>query len=355
MSDRVLKVGVVGLGQIAQIMHLRYLKELPTFEIAAVCDISKALVQQVGDHYGVARRYNDYHQLLEQRDLDVVLNVTRNHYQVSLDALNAGKNVMTEKPIGFNLDEADAIIAAAKANKVKLQVAYMKRYDPSFQWAMERFKQIKDLRLIRVHDYGGAFQINNEIYDLYTGNDFPQDLIKSEEEQVTASLVKAIGADRADLARLYSGLLHLCTHDTIILRQAFGEPKGILYVDQYEGSFVVAVLDYGNGTRCIWESGMSRNPTPWDESLTAYGSDSIVRVDFPFPYLHNGETVVTVREREGESFVVKHVTASFDEAFKREWRHFYECITKDKEPITNGAQGRADVALLADMVKAIRR
>jgi predicted dehydrogenase len=262
---------------------------------------------------------------------------------------------MTEKPIGFNLEEADAIIAAAKRNKVKLQVAYMKRYDPSYQWALERFKQMKDLRLIRVHDYGGAFQINSEIYDLYKGGDIPESLIKSEEEQVNASLVKAIGAVRADLARLYSGLLHLCTHDAIILRQAFGDPRQILYADQYERSFVVAVLDYGSGTRCVWESGMVRDATPWDESLTAYGSDSIVQVNFPFPYLHNGETVVTVKEREGASFVEKHVTASFDEAFKREWRHFYECITEDKEPITSGAEGRADVAMLADMVKAIRR
>jgi predicted dehydrogenase len=355
MSQKVLKVGVIGLGQIAQIMHLRYLKELPTFEIAAVCDISKTLSEQVGAHYGVERRYTDYRQVLEQKDIDVVLNVTRNHFPVSLDALNAGKHVMTEKPIGFNLDEADAIIAAAKANKRKLQVAYMKRYDPSYQWAMERFKQIKDLRLIRVHDFGGCFPINFEIYDMYKGDDYPQELIKSEEEQTNASLVKAIGSDRADLARLYSGLLHLCTHDTIILRQAFGEPKNILYVDNSDGPFVFGILDYGSGVRCVWESGMVRDATPWDESLTAYGSDSIVRVDFPFPYLHNGETVVTVKEREGAAFVEKHVTASFDEAFKREWRHFYECVTEDKEPITNGAEGRADVALLANMVKAIKR
>jgi predicted dehydrogenase len=355
MSDRVLKVGVIGLGQIAQIMHLRYLKELPTFEIAAVCDVSQALVQQVGDHYGVAKRYTNHRDLLEQRDLDVVLNVTRFHAPVTIDALNAGKHVMTEKPIGFNLEEADAIIAAAQRNKVKLMVAYMKRYDPSYQWAMERFKRMEDLRLIRIHDYGGAFQINNEIYDLYKGGDIPERFIKAEEEQVQASLTKAIGADRADLTGTYSGLLHLCTHDAIILRQAFGTPEKVLYVDLVERSFVNAILQYPNNVRCVWESGMARNPTPWDEHLAAYGSDSIVRVDFPFPYLHNGETVVTVKEREGESFVEKRVTASFDEAFKREWRHFYECITQDKEPITNGAEGRADVALLADMVKAIRR
>jgi predicted dehydrogenase len=355
MSQQVLRVGVIGLGQIAQIMHLRYLKELPTFEIVAMCDISPTLVQRVADHYGVAKRFTDYRQLLEQKDVDVVLNVTRYHAQVSIDALSAGKHVMTEKPIGFNLEEADAIIAAAKSNRRKLQVAYMKRYDPSYQWAMERFKQMKDLRLIRVHDFGGAFQINNEIYDLYRADDFPQDKIKAEEEVVQASLIKAIGADRADMTRLYSSLLHLCTHDTIILRQAFGEPKGILFVDQVENQFCTAVLDYGAGTRCVWESGMVRDASPWDESLTAYGSDSIVRVDFPFPYLHNGETVVTVKERDGAAFVEKRVTASFDEAFKREWRHFYECITQDKEPITSGAEGRADVALLANMVKAIRR
>jgi predicted dehydrogenase len=355
VSQRVLKVGVVGLGQIAQIMHLRYLKELPTFEIAAVCDVAPGLADRIGDHYGVARRYLNHRDLLEQADLDVVLNTTRYHAPVTLDALNAGKHVMTEKPVAFNLEEADAIIDAARRNHRKLMVAYMKRYDPAYQWAMERFQRMTDLRLIRVHDFGGAFQINNEIYDLYKGGPIPDSLAQAEDEQVRASLVQAIGADRADLTAAYSGLLHLCTHDSIILRQAFGDPQEILYADLYEKSFVVGVFQYGNGTRCVWETGMVRGVTPWDESLAAYGADSIVEVKFPFPYLHNAATIVQVTEREGEAFVEKQVTASFDEAFKREWRHLYECITEDREPITNGEQGRADVALLIRLIRAIRR
>lgn len=352
-ARRVLRVGVIGLGQIAQIMHLRYLKELPEFEIVAVCDLSKNLAESVGTHYGVARRFTDYRALLEQPDVEVVLNVTRNHYPVSVDALEAGKHLMTEKPIGFNLDEADQIIAAARRNHRKLMVAYMKRYDPSYQWALQRFKKIENLSLIRVHDFGGAFQINNEIYDLYRGGDIPESAIKAEEENVQASLVRAIGADRADLARTYSSLLHLCTHDTVILRQAFGNPEKILYADAYGASNVVAVFQYGPTTRCVWESGMSRDVTPWDETLTAYGADAIVEVKFPFPYLHNGETAVDVTEREGSSFVQKKVVASYDEAFKREWRHLYECIVEDKEPMTSGEEGRADVALLIDLIKAI--
>jgi predicted dehydrogenase len=355
MSDRVLRVGVIGCGQIGQIMHLPYLKELPQFEIAALCDISESLVEAVGAHYGVERRYTDHRALLEQRDIDCVLNITRDHAQVSIDAAEAGKHVMSEKPIAFNLEEADAVIAAAKRNRVKLMIAYMKRYDPSYQWALPLFKSMRDLRLIRVHDYGGEFAINDEIYDLRSADDIPDSVVAAERERSTASLVQAIGADRADLAQTYNGLLHLCTHDAIVLRQAFGDPVEVQFTDVWERSFVVAVMKYGDGTRCVWESGYIRGTTPWDESLTAYGADQIVQVVFPYPYLHNGETAVLVTEKESGAFVQKRVVASYDEAFKREWRHFYECVTEDKTPITSGEEGRADVKMLIDMVKAVRR
>jgi predicted dehydrogenase len=354
LSERVLRVGVIGCGQIAQIMHLPYLHELPGFEIGAVCDLSAARVEAVGRHYGVERRFTDYRRLLEVRELDAVLVTTRDHAQVSIDAANAGKHVMTEKPIGFNLDEADRVIAAAQQNRVKLMVAYMKRYDPSYEWSLGAFTAMKDVRLIRIHDFGGEFGINNEIYDLFPAPDVPADAGAEEDERMRAAQVAAIGADRAQLQATYNGLLHLCTHDATVLRGAFGDPRAVLYADIYAGPFCVAVLDYGEGRRCVWESGYVRQTTPWDERLTAYGADAIVEVRFPYPYLHNGETVVNVRRMEDGVYVEKNVVASYDEAFKREWRHFHACVTEDRTPLTSGEEGRADVAMLIDVVKAVR-
>jgi predicted dehydrogenase len=354
VSERVLRVGVIGCGQIAQIMHLPYLHELPTFQIGAVCDISAARVDAVGRHYGVDRRFTDYRRLLDLPDLDAVLVTTRDHAPVAIAAANAGKHVMTEKPIAFNLADADAVIAAARANKVKLQVAYMKRYDPSYEWAVPVFRAMRDRRLIRVHALGGEFGINEQIYDLFPAPDLPASAGAEEAERARVSQLQAIGADRAAMLPAYNGLLHLCTHDATILRGAFGDPRGVLFADVYAGPFVVAVLDYGEGCRCVWESGYSRKTVPWDETLSAYGADQFVEVRFPFPYLHNGETVVNVRRMEDGAFVEKNVVASYDEAFKREWKAFHRCVVEDREPLTNGEEGRADVAMLIDVIRACR-
>src|SRR2546425_1053105 len=118
MPERILNVGVVGCGQIAQIMHLPYLHELPTFRIGAVCDLSAARVEAIGNYYAVECRYTDHQRLLEQRDLDAVLVTTRDHAPVAIAAAKAGKHVMTEKPIAYNLEDADRVIAAARTNGV---------------------------------------------------------------------------------------------------------------------------------------------------------------------------------------------------------------------------------------------
>ena len=62
------RVGLVGCGGVAQMMHLPYLRELDgLFEIAALCDLSPGVLRSVGDHYGVAARYTDFQTLRNSR------------------------------------------------------------------------------------------------------------------------------------------------------------------------------------------------------------------------------------------------------------------------------------------------
>lgn len=350
-----MSVGVVGCGQIAQIMHLPYLQELGEFRIGALCDISPHVRNAVGDRYGVARRYADHRDLLALPDIDAVLILTKDHADIAIDAAEAGKHVLVEKPMCFNLAEADRLIAAARRNRVKLMVGYMKCYDPGYEWALTRFRSMQGIRLIRMHDFGGSSAVNREIYDLYLPTDVPQQVLAESEEKVRASMVEAIGADRADLVDAYAQLLGLCSHDASILRRAFGDPDRILYADVYDKRFVLATMSYGAETRCVWECGTSPERKGWDETLSAYSAQQVVEVQFPFPYLRNAATMVNVTEMENGALIQKSVLASYDEAFKREWRHFYRCIVEDQEPITNGEQARADIALLIDIIKAVAR
>lgn len=348
--DRTLKVGVVGCGQIAQIAHIPYILELPNLELAAVCDLSPKVSEAVARQYGIQRYYTDYHELINQPDIDAVCICNKDHAPVAVAAMNAGKHVITEKPMAFNLEECDQMIAAAKANHVKLMVAYMKRYDPAYEWALGKFKDIQNLRLIRVHDFGGTYTINNKIYDLFVGDDVPREEIRKLQDHERESMLKAIGPENADLYDTFSLLMYNCSHDAIVLHEAFGLASKIQHVELYD-TFAVAVLEYGPHTRCVWETGLIPDRTEWDESITAYGSNRMIEVKFPFPYLKNADTWITTNEMEGEASVTKQVLVSYDEAFKREWRHFYDCVVHDKQPITGGEKGRRDIAFLIDLVK----
>jgi predicted dehydrogenase len=116
----------------------------------------------------------------------------------------------------------------------------------------------------------------------------------------------------------------------------------------------VATLEYGKHTRCIWETGLIPDRTEWDERISAYGGNRWIEVSFPFPYLKNAATQVIFNEMEGPVSVTKQALASYEEAFKREWRHFYECVTQNREPITSGEKGRRDTAFLIDLIKTAR-
>ncbi len=346
-----INVGVVGCGQIAQIAHLPYIEELPQFELTALCDISPVVVNTLGENYHVGKRYSDFNDLVKQPEIDAVLVSNKDHFSVIMAALEAGKHVLAEKPMVFNLRQADEVIAAARRNKRVLMVAYMKRYDPAFLYALEMFKSIQKIHLVRMHDFAGSYKINNEIYDLVTPIDLEQETINEVQKTIKQAELEDIGLECKQYLELYDILLHLCIHDINVINGAFGIPEYINHVQIYDKLFVNALMEYKDGKKLMWESGNVLELWDWDEQLWVYGSDKRVGVRFPFPYLKNAATTVNINSMEGTNSVDKRVVASFDEAFKREWRHFSDCIVKDQKPITNATEARADIAFLADLLK----
>ena len=111
--SRVVRVGVVGCGEVAQIVHLPALRGLPDlFEVVALCDVSAAVLDKVGAQWPSAKRYKDHRDLVADADVDAVLvsNPHVYHAEVAIDAMRAGKHALIEKPMCVNLDEADALL-----------------------------------------------------------------------------------------------------------------------------------------------------------------------------------------------------------------------------------------------------
>ena len=126
-----LRVGVVGCGGIANGKHLPAMKRNGNFEIVAFCDLIEERAQKAKKEYGTedARVYTDYTELLKE-DVDAVYVLTPNsaHAPVSIAAMEAGKNVMCEKPMAKTYAEAKAMVEAAERTGKILTIGYQNRY-----------------------------------------------------------------------------------------------------------------------------------------------------------------------------------------------------------------------------------
>jgi len=126
------RVAVIGLGSVAQLVHLPNLLKIKNAEITAVAEINKNRLHSVADKYDIKRRYTDYTQLLSNDDTDAVIisTPTHLHKKMAIDSLNAGKDVLVEKPLARNSSEGIEILECAKKNNKKLMVGMNLRYRP---------------------------------------------------------------------------------------------------------------------------------------------------------------------------------------------------------------------------------
>lgn len=349
-----LRVGIVGCGEITQTVHLPLLTEMEGFIVTAICDVSDKVRRELSKRYSINSTYANFNDLVAQKDVDVVLVANRDHAPVAIAAMDAGKHVLVEKPMAYNLEEANEMVLAAEKNHVKLMVGLMKRYDPAFEFVMEQIKQIKNPQLIRVHNFAGEFAINHEIFDQVYGDDLDkslrQDTLLHEEHQMKI----ALGSSHVAYIDAYSNLLYLIIHDLIILNSTFGLPDEVLFTEVFNNDSIVSVLKYGNGTRCVIEGGLILKRRTWDEHFMVYGDDKRIEINFPYPYIRNMPTEIVINEQDGKANVEKKIVVSLDEAFKKEWQHLRNCILNDVEPITSGAKCLQELELCKWIIQAAK-
>jgi predicted dehydrogenase len=157
-----LRIGIVGLGEVAQVVHLPILESLPDlYEIAAVADLSPSLRKTFGDRYGVERQYADVATMVQDTPLDctLVLNSDEYHTESVLASLEAGLHVLVEKPMCLSPREAEEIIAARDRAERVVMVGYMRRFAPAFEVAKERLAGLGTVTFARIHDVIGRNQL----------------------------------------------------------------------------------------------------------------------------------------------------------------------------------------------------
>ena len=127
-----LKVGIVGCGGIANGKHMPALSKLDNVEMVAFCDLIIERAEKAAKEYGTpdAKVFTDYRDLVAIEEIDVVHVLTTNdaHSFITVDALEAGKHVMCEKPMAINSAEAKKMVDAAERTGKKLTIGYQSRF-----------------------------------------------------------------------------------------------------------------------------------------------------------------------------------------------------------------------------------
>lgn len=352
-----LQVGIVGCGEVTQILHLPSLYQLNhLFEVIALCDISPTTLNGVADVWRVQHRYSDYHTLVSDAEVDVVLvaNPNVDHAETILAAARAGKHVLVEKPMCVTLEEADLIIAAERDLGVTIQVGYMRRYAPAFVEACRQVAAMDAIRFARVHDFlGENHRFIRATSRIIRGDDIPASVRDSSKERTQHALEQAIGSVPSALGNAYGLLLGLGSHDISAMREILGMPQGVLYAAQRnEGSYMSAAFDYGDFI-CHYETGIDKIAR-FDAAIEVFGVTSTVRVDYDTPYVRNLPITLTVTEAAGEHSTNVQQSTTWGDAFVLEWVAFYENVTQRRHPKTSPQDARDDLTLFRDMIEAMK-
>jgi predicted dehydrogenase len=359
LSQPRLRVGVIGTGLIAQVMHLHYLAELADrFEVASVCDLAAENAAEVARRFGNGRPtvFADWRDLLAE-PLDAVLVLTSgSHAPIAIAAAERGLHVFTEKPMCFSVAEGKAMVAAAERAGIRLMVGYPKRYDPAYARFAEEVGGIRDGRLLRVTTLESPFASYVGHYPLLPPATLPDDVTQRLRADAVARISEALDADATDADRWFYAeiLLDTLVHEINTLRGVLGEPDRLEFAD-LSASLVSVLLRFGDLPVSIqWVNlpGISR----YAMEFALFAPDRRVTLTFPSPFLRNEPATLLVEAGDpgtSRSWRTEEVI-SYDSGFRRELVAFHDCVTSGTEPATSGRDGLADIAVCQSIIRCHR-
>lgn len=367
----VLKVGVIGAGEVAQVIHLPTLTLLShLFQIVSICDISLPVAQHCATKFHIPTATSDPQQIINDAAVDVVFVLTSDefHAEYTIAALQAGKNVMVEKPLTLSLPAAQRIIDAEKKSTGKVFVGYMRRYAPSFTGAfMREVASIPNILYVRVRDMSGpnaffvnqsgTFQIRPDPKDISGGAVRVRDKLLDELYREAFPGAAVVTEKMKKYCRFLGSL---GSHDLSLMREALGSvsPQSIEGVSVND-PFYSAIFTFppssssapGKKFSVTYESGIDTIPD-FDAHLAIYGSNKRVSIQYDSPYVKGLPIKVRVEEvNEYGEKQVKEILSSYEDAYTAELVEMYECFVNGRKIKTSAEDAVNDLRLYDAMYR----
>jgi len=330
-----LNVGVLGCGPIAQAGHFESCTKASNARLYAICDIADDLRQRMAATHAPEKSYPSYDEMLADPALDAVIIATSDafHVPASIKALEAGKHVLCEKPVGVSLEEVLELERAVHRSGKRFQVGHMKRYDAGLQEA-RRFiaEEMGEVVALKAWycDSTHRYAMTDAVQPLIVKS---KNALKPKEDpkaDLTRYYMLAHGCHLVDTARYFAG-------DIVAVTAHLSRDKGMhcWFVDVEFASGALGHLDLTVAVRMDWHEGFQ-----------IYGQNGSITGKTYNPWYYKTSDVDIFRERDGASYRVLGADGHF---YRRQLEGFAHAILNDA-PLTGAgiADGVASVrAMLA--------
>ena len=317
---RKLGIGVVGVGEMGKRHAENLRRNVPEARLVAIADVSAERAQQVATELEIEHSYGSLEAMLENKEIEVVLIATPDkfHAEAVGVAARAGKDILCEKPLALNLADAHgALDAVAKAGR-RLQVGFMRRYDPAYAAAMKRIE---------------AGEIGVPVIFKSVGRDKDQPPLAAYESNVNGMLFYTNTIHDFDLARwlMRDEVTSVHAYTTSAIR-----PEVTKYGDVVAS---VVNLQYKQGAIGNIES-YAQAVYGYDVRTEIVGSKGSI---FVGSLEHMPAVFLT--SRGGEQVLADHFLSRFADAYLAEVRDFVQTMLSDGAPRVTGEDGLKALAV----------
>lgn len=354
----VVRVGLIGVGTVAQMMHLPILSDLPDlYKITAVSDVSPSVLSAISEKYN-AKAYASPHDLCVADDVDAVfvLSPDQYHFEYAKAALEAGKHVFVEKPVTLCPQELEELIALEKAHPTQIcMVGYMRRYANGFTQCKELLAgDDRPIEYMRFRDIilEGDFYMAQCRQPILPQNDVPAAAIDESRKRRYEQVGRALGAGCTDQQRMtYTMLTGLGCHTLSAVRELVGYNPEVLSV-AVDGEHVVAVFQF-KGFLGIYEIINDQDIVQFDAAIEIYQHSRRMKIKHETPYLRYQPHTFEVVESTKDDTKTTTYGPDYHDSFEIEVKYYHDCIEKGVQPKTDFVDAMADLELFKAMCDKI--
>ncbi|MDR1428413.1 MAG: Gfo/Idh/MocA family oxidoreductase [Bifidobacteriaceae bacterium] len=366
MAEPRIRLGIIGLGLIAQAVHLPNLHRLrDVFDVVQVADLSARLAAQMAAEWGIPAWTTSAEAVFANPSVDAVLLLTPGtHADLATQAIAAGKHVLAEKPFANTRRECTDAAALAASNGLILQVGYMKMYEPMVPHLVRALDQLGSIRLVRVtvlHPSDEA-QFDHHRYLRY--DDVDPAVSRAAADREAATVAQSIGDVGEPLRSLFANVLQgsVC-HEFSLLRAVFGQARlAIVHAQMGSDALQGQALSAPPQIQGLGKLGEAQFLLSWNwlpdypeygEELAVFGSAGRAYLRLPAPYVGDSRAHLRIETADGAQRVGTDRLANHETAFVAELRAFAAAV-RDGAPVTSTADGAAwDVAGLQALTGAL--